>query len=569
MAKDKKPSSHETHDSSLDERDTSLFSIDKIRSGTSGSLITKIFMGILVVIFAVGFLFMGQGFSGPGGGGGGGGGQGAAVDLTSVVASLGDQTVTRGEFLQAEQSQERMMAQYGMTIGPNELLAMEYRTLQSLAGNMAMIQAAQNAGIQVTDKEIDAKIKSFIDQQIEQQSAQNPAGFRRQVEARFGSEEGYRKELNTQMQQNRESVRSSLLIEKLQQKIEAGTKTTEETYKRSHTKLKVRQLVIDPPAISPTTKDPETAQKRTIATAKNLADKLAKQAKAKPTVENFVALVKKYTDDENTKKTGGDLGWKIPQEFPIDYPMRDALMKSEDKIVGPLQDGTTKAFFIFYIEGRKLDLPKDYEKKKDEYLKTEQTARAAQAWSSYQQKVSAQAQEQLQIQSPTLQAFALQSEKIPAASGAQADALRKQAVELYLQGLNSAIATEAAAIRLQLASLYTSLKQPQKAVDVLALAAKNSPQEPQILISYAVSLREAKKEKEALQQLKAASELLDSRPSTPSMFGGNPNDALRFQIASEFDALGKKELADKERKKIQPRKPMTPPAAPAAPTPAE
>jgi len=57
-----------------------------------------------------------------------------------------------------------------------------------------------------------------------------------------------------------------------------------------------------------------------------------------------------------------------------------------------------------------------------------------------------------------------------------------------------------------------------------------------------------------VKQLQEASKIVDQRPSAPTMFG-NPNDALRYQIASEYDALGKKDLADAERKKIKPQQP--------------
>jgi len=550
MAKEKKPSAGSTPP--LQERDASLFSIDKIRSGTTGSLMTKIIMGLLIVVFAVGFLFMDPSLFGGFGGGGGNGG-GPQINLNATVASLGDQSITRGQFLQAEQYQEQMMSQYGMTIGPNEKLAMGYRTLQSLAGNLALIAAAKNEGIQVTDKDVDDKIKSNIEEEIKQQQDQNPAGFRRQVEARFGSIQGYKDELVKQMQAGREDIKNGLMVEKLQKKIQDGAESTEDLFKRSHTKLHVRQLVVDLPAVPPNSKDIKTAQEQAEATAKAEMDKVAQQAKANPTADNFVKLVKQYSGDQQTKAKGGDLGWKIPQEIPVDYPMRDALMKADGKIVGPLQDSTTKAYFLFYIEGRQLDLPKDYAKKKEQYLKEAKDSRGNQAWSSYQQKVTADAQQQLQVEDPALQAFALQNEKIPSVSGAAADKLRQQAVDLYQQGLKNAVGDEAAAIRLQLASLYTSLKQPQKAVEVLAVAAKESPEEPQVLLSYATALRENKKNDEALKQLKAVSQLLDNRPSTPSMFGSNPNDALRFQIASEYETLGKKDLADAERKKIKPQ----------------
>lgn len=553
MAEDKKSSPPTKGSTPITppDRDASLFSIDKIRSGTTGSLATKIMMGFLVVVFAVGFLFLNPGMFG----GGGGGNAPQQVNTDAVVATLGDQDITRGQFLQAEQQQEQMMQQYGMTIGPNELLAMENRTLQSLAGNVALVQAAKAAGIQVTDADVDAKIKSYVEEQIKSQKDQNPAGFRRQVEARFGSEQGYRDEITKQMQSNRDDIKNSLLVEKLQKQVGSSTKSSEETYKRSHTKLQVRQLVINPPATPPTSKDPKTAQAQATATAKAEMDKIAALAKATPTLANFVNLVKQYSDDAQTKAKGGDLGWKIPQEIPVDYPMREALMNADSNIVGPLQDNTTKSFFLFYIQNRKLDLPKDYAQKKAKYLKEDEDSRTSQAWQAYQQKVTAQAQEQLVVKDPVLQAYALQNDKISTATGKQADALRQQAIDLYQQGLKNAIGPESAAIRLQLSSLYQELKQPEKAEEVMAAAAKDSPEEPQVLIAYATALQQNKKSSEALKQLQEASKILDQRPSTPSMFGGNPNDALRYQIASEFDALGKKDLADAERKKIKPQQP--------------
>jgi hypothetical protein len=554
MAEGKKtsqPPKNSTSDTSSD-RDASLFSIDKIRSGTTGSLATKILMGFLVVVFAVGFLFMDPGMFG---GGGGNGGAPQPVDTSTVVATLGDQSITQGQFMQAEQQQEQMMQQYGMTIGPNELLAMENRTLQSLAGNVALVQAAKSAGIQATDAEVDAKIKSYVDQQIKSQKDQNPAGFRRQVEARFGSEQGYRDELTQQMQQNRDDIKNSIIVDKLQKQVGTGTKSSEEIYKRSHTKLHVRQLVVDPSATPPNSKDPQAAQAQAIATAKADMDKIAAQVKANPTLANFVNLVKQHSDDAQTKTKGGDLGWKIPQEIPVDYPMRDALMNADGSIVGPLQDSTTKAFFLFFIQERKLDLPKDYAQKKAEYLKKDADSRTSQAWQAYQQKVTAQAQSQLKVQYPALQAYAMQNDQIPKATGKQADDLRQQAINLYQQSLKSAISPESAAIRLQMASLYQQLKQPDKAEDVLAAAVKDSPEEPQVLIAYATALQQSKKTDDAVKQLQEASKILDARPSTPSMFGGNPDDALRYQIANEYDALGKKDLADAERKKIKPQQP--------------
>jgi hypothetical protein len=70
-------------------------------------------------------------------------------------------------------------------------------------------------------------------------------------------------------------------------------------------------------------------------------------------------------------------------------------------------------------------------------------------------------------------------------------------------------------------------------------------------VQLATALHEAKRTKEALDELKAASKRLDESPSPPSMFGGSPDDGIRMQIASAYEMMGKKDFAAAERKKIK------------------
>jgi hypothetical protein len=449
---------------------------------------------------------------------------------------------------QVAANQERMMAQYGMKVGPLEYFASRQRTLQSLVDNAALIGAARAEGLSVSDQEIDAEMNKIIDEQIKAQKAQGEAAFRRAVEAQFGSVEKYREDMKSKFESEREGFRKDLLVQKLEKKIKDENKVTEEDYKKSQTKLKIRQILLRP-ALAPAT-DKNLTEKN-LATAKSKAEKIATQLKKNPTPQNFATLAKQNSDDFATKDKGGDLGWKMPAELPVSPDVRDEIVNSKEKIVGPIVDEQSNAVYVFMIENRALRLPEDYAKNKTQLLADFETAQDDQAWQTYQAKISKAAQ--FEISDPALQAYKIQSEQIPAAAAAQQNQLRQDALAKYESALATSGGMEAAAIRYQMAQLYRDLKQPKKAAEVLKVAAEETANAPALDLEYARALREAGDKKAAVAQLQKLSKAMDEAPpSPPSMFGGNPDDAIRFQISEEFKTLGRNELAAAERKKIKP-----------------
>jgi hypothetical protein len=523
------------------EPEASPLSIESIRGGTMNHILLKVVMFLLIMIFAVGFLFTsfnpGSGLDAGGAGGG-----------NPIVATIGDENVDRARLEQVAANQERMMAQYGMKVGPLEYFASRQRTLQSLVDNAALIGAARAEGLSVSDQEIDAEMNKIIDEQIKAQKAQGEAAFRRAVEAQFGSVEKYREDMKSKFESEREGFRKDLLVQKLEKKIKDENKVTEEDYKKSQTKLKIRQILLRP-ALAPAT-DKNLTEKN-LATAKSKAEKIATQLKKNPTPQNFATLAKQNSDDFATKDKGGDLGWKMPAELPVSPDVRDEIVNSKEKIVGPIVDEQSNAVYVFMIENRALRLPEDYAKNKTQLLADFETAQDDQAWQTYQAKISKAAQ--FEISDPALQAYKIQSEQIPAAAAAQQNQLRQDALAKYESALATSGGMEAAAIRYQMAQLYRDLKQPKKAAEVLKVAAEETANAPALDLEYARALREAGDKKAAVAQLQKLSKAMDEAPpSPPSMFGGNPDDAIRFQISEEFKTLGRNELAAAERKKIKP-----------------
>lgn len=536
----------------MEREDTvSPMSMTGIRSGLLNSAITKAVLGLLIFIFAGTFLL--GGLSGGTPQLGEPGTQGARGSGPDPVAQVAGEDIPRARFEQVSQGQAQQMTMFGQTIGPAELLGLRRQSLQELGSQAAQFKAAQDAGITVSDAEIDAKIDKEISDQITQQQGPNPANFRREMEAKGQTEQALRDEMRLSF--DRDAVSRQLMIDKLQQGFKDANKVSEADYKKSVTRLNLRQIVIRPKAPAPTDKDPKAGDK-SIAEARARADKIVAQLKplsAAALSARFAALASTQSDDAATKAKGGAVGFKILAEMSVPLGLRDALSNATTDLVGPLQDetGPTRDFHIFLIQGRQLDLPKDYAKKKTQLLKDYETQRDNDAWSAQIEKIKKAAP--VEIYDPALQAYKIQSEQVFTATGAGADTLRRDALAKYEEALGFAGATQAAAIHYQMAHLYQDLKQPDKQIASLQAAVKSSEQSVSVRLELARALREAKKPKEAVAQLQEASKSLTDNPPTPSMFGsGNPADAMRFQIASELETLGRKDLATQERTKIAP-----------------
>src|SRR5690606_11990173 len=140
-----------------------------------------------------------------------------------------------------------------------------------------------------------------------------------------GSVQAYEDQLHKLAEGENENLERSLLVTKLEKKVKDENKVTEEDYKRSQTKLKLRQIVIKP---APSGLNDKAAQEKNKAAAKTEAEKLAASLKSKPTPQNFAAVATKESDDLITKSKGGDVGWKLPAELTLSPSVRDALVKS-------------------------------------------------------------------------------------------------------------------------------------------------------------------------------------------------------------------------------------------------
>lgn len=532
--------------SAYKEEKPSPLSIEGIRSGAVQSKVFKGFILLSGLVMAGGLLISGLNT-------GGGAPQGGARSAPSnaPVATVGNQTVTGIQLATALQRQQQYMTQFGQKTGVTDYLRTKQQALQGLTDNAATVIAAQNAGLSVSDAEVEADIDKQIGDSIKPQPGQSEAAFRRIVEAQYGSLQGAKDKIKAGITADvREGERQRLLVEKLEKQVKDASKSSEDDYKRSVTKLKLWQIVVRP-KLAPLSD--KAATERNNRDAKTRATALFEALKAQPTLANFVATAKKSSDDPVTKAKGGDLGWKLPSEVYAGPDASDTLSKTAGNLAGPFADASG-AQTIFFIEGRKTELPKEFAKDKKKLLAAFETQQDNAAWQKKQDEYKkAQTPE---IEDAALSAYQLQNVDIPEKSGYAQKQARQDAITRYQTALGDANSVETAAINFQLAQLLRDNNDRAKQQEALLAAVKAVPTDVPLRLETARALRDGGKPQDAATQLAAAATALDASPSAPSPFGGgNPDDALRAQIASEYDALKQPKLAAAQRAKIKPPTP--------------
>jgi hypothetical protein len=523
----------------VEEEHFSPLSVAGIRSGAVQSKVVKGVIVLAGAIMAGGLILTGLNPTTPTGNPSGRSGTGTA-------AVVGGQSITYDQLSNALDMQQRQMAQYGMKTGVTDYLQTKYSALQQLTNTAANLEAAPKEGVTVSDEDVQKKVDEEIDKYLKPQPGVTEAAFRREVEQQFGSMDKAREDLKGKI--DREAVRKQVTLDKLEKQIKDANKVTEDDYKRSVTKLKLWQIVIQPKLASFGSKDYAQQTEKNKADAKARATKIYEQLKAKSTLANFQAVAKKESDDTATKAKGGDFGWKLPSELYYAPGMGDAISKVASNLVPPMFNDSGAAY-IFFIESRKTDLPKDFAKNKKKLIADYETQKDNEAWSNkqteYQKAVTPD------IYDPALGAYEIQSQEVPKASGDEQKKLREDAISRYQEAVGKAGGMEKAAIEFQLASLYKDSGDKAKNLELLKSAAADALSDANVHLEYARALREAGKTKEAVAELKNVSKMVEQNPSTPTMFG-NPDDMLHQQIASEFDLNKESKLAAAERKKVKP-----------------
>jgi parvulin-like peptidyl-prolyl isomerase len=209
---------------------------------------------------------------------------------TNAVAVVGNETVTKAQFdqlLDQAKNSYKTQKRPFPTAGSQEYQALRGQAMQFLVQRAQFEQKARELDIEVSDKDVDQRLKQLIKQYF------------------GGSKKKYEKQLKQQglsEDQVREDVRAQLIQERIYNKVTKDVTVTAKDVEASYKKNKSQY-------VQPATRD----VRHILVKKKTLADQLYGQLTSGG---NFAALAKKYSQDPSSKSQGGKLTVSKGQTVP-------------------------------------------------------------------------------------------------------------------------------------------------------------------------------------------------------------------------------------------------------------
>ncbi len=311
---------------------------------------------------------------------------GCGVKNQNAIIKINDKAITQAEYdkLIDQSIAHNPLGQMGDLKGNKDgflYLMMEQRVVNQLIIQELLDQEAEERGIKVASKDVDAALKKVMDQMGGKDQLM-------EVLKNNGVSAGeFRKDLQNQvkMQKLAESV----------EKIEITDKDCEAYYKKNQAKFKnpdqVRashilisanayQMQEDLKAKAEKSKkelseeEIKTKVEAQMAEKKELAEKLAKELKADKS--KFAQYAKKYSDDEGSAKQGGDLGFFAKEQMVPEFST--AAFEAKPDSVSDIVK-SQYGYHIIYVTDRKAAGIEPYEKVKSnikDYLRSEKQIKA-------------------------------------------------------------------------------------------------------------------------------------------------------------------------------------------------
>lgn len=341
------------------------------------------FMLALAVVFAVGIVGIGIG-SGRGGGG--------REEQSGIIATVNGQKLERKEF---EFQVMRTIDQMGerRVMSPFEEAQLRGQIFDQLVDQTLRIQAAEKDGVKVSKRDIKAKTREIVDQQIEQFKAQIFADYKgKKTDKAFDTElkkrtgqsvSEVRKDIEKSI--DAEMVRVQLLMDKHQEKIKGGVEVSEDIVKASYDELHLRQITVGSSGRSL-----DQAEQR----AKEIAEKIRGGT-------DFAAAAKEFSDDP-FKSAGGDRNFVRTGD--LEKPLAEAAAKLKP---GEMSDVISlgNSYAIVKLEAQRSGLPEDFDdpKKKKEYVDNYKSIQEQRALNDFETKLQEQAK--ILVVDPELKAY--------------------------------------------------------------------------------------------------------------------------------------------------------------------
>lgn len=427
-------------------------------------------------------------------------------------------------------------------------------------------QEAYRRGLRVTRAEMNKRIDEIVQRQLlsARQQYERDKEFRDFIRRQYGSLDALANDWHRQIRQQSGDLERELLMEKLRYALGQEVTVSEKDLQDSYTKFRLRHIFVSADRFLPKGKTPpdqerQQARTKALERAKALRERLLKG-------EDFAELAKKESDDAVTKAKGGDLGELTldAAQWRIGLAALSLLPKMKvGEISEPIEG--FNGYHLVKLEGKRVELPPDYHKvryrceekkcgniwlgekgekkcpkcgstkikqigeRRKELLDELREQRVGERWSHLLQELREKAR--IEVYDPELKAI------LAAREGKNDEAIR-----YYREAFR--IATENPDARrhflfpdllhYQLSRLYMSEGKLKEAEREIRKALEYSDDNDLHLQLGSILVLQGKKD----AALKVFQKVANS----------NPTPAQRFSLASYFEQLGRKDLAEQQRK---------------------
>ncbi|MCS7263287.1 MAG: peptidylprolyl isomerase [Armatimonadetes bacterium] len=485
------------------------------------------------------------------------------IKLPREIASVNGTEISRQEYEQALMR----VSQFGShRLSPQDWSFYKEHIFNDMVDAELLLQESYRRRIRVTRADINKRIDEILQFQLAslKEQYERDKDFRDFVRTKYGSLDTMAKDLRSELGRQRSQIEREILMEKLRQSIESEVKVTEDELRNQYTKFKIRHIFVSfdkfmPKDKSASQQDRKKAQEQALQKAKELQERISKG-------EDFAKLAEKESDDTATKTKGGDLGelsadalrWRIGEDAPSIL----AKMKVGE-ISQPIEG--FNGYHIVKLEGKKVELPNDYNKvryrceekkcgniwmgekgekkcpkcgstkikeigeRKKELIDQLRQQKVQERWSKLLQDLRNSAK--VEIYDPELKAIMASRE------GKTDEAIRyyREALKIFNENPEARrhfIFPDV--IHYQLSRLYMGQGKLKEAEREIRKALEYSDDNELHIQLGSILMLQGKKDEALKQFLKVAN--------------SSPTPSQRFILANYFEQLGRKELAEKQRK---------------------
>lgn len=392
---------------------------------------------------------------------------------------------------------EDQAKQGGQEWSPTVAAQTKSQIIPQMIQQAIVASAAEAEGVRVSGRDInDYREKNFRQQlqEIKKMVFQGKVKGKtdddldRELRRRLGSDKGI-DYLRSQMDEGTpdDAIERQILSERYYDQILKSQKVSDADLRDSYRALTTRHILIG-------------ANSRSDAAAKKRAEEVIQKLKGGA---DFATLAKQYSDDPGSKDKGGLYPPQTPAEsqFAPEYMNAAMRLKPGEYTLTPVK--TSFGYHIIKLDKSEMQLPKDFDKRKNELRKQLMQKRGGEVFQAKMERLQKDAK--LTFPDPEFEGYYYLGKNSQGSGGYPALRKAEAAFKRHIQLKANDPVSDSSYI--ELANIQTLLNHKDDAMKTLQRGLKDKFEDAQARMTLANMQFDAGKKKEALENYKMASEV--------------------------------------------------------------